>query len=116
VTMSVDVVTIDTTDVAVLSAWWAEQTGSRVRPGATTSFAMIDDASGVRIGFRYVTDPTPGKNRAHLDLVTDDYEAESARLQAAGATLVGRYVVDHYAWSTFTDPEGNEFCLSARRD
>ncbi len=114
-TMAVDVVTIDTTDVAALSAWWATQTGTTVREGATESFALIDDSSGVRIGFRLVDAPTPGKNRAHLDMVADDYEGEVDRLLAAGASLVGRYQVDHFAWSTLTDPEGNEFCLSARR-
>lgn len=113
--MSVDVITIDTTDVAALAGWWAVQTGSTIRDGATDSFAMIDDSAGVRIGFRHVQDPNPGKNRAHLDLVTDDYEGEIARLLEAGAVLVGRYAVDRFAWSTLTDPEGNEFCLSARR-
>ena len=113
--MSVHTVTIDTTDVAGLSAWWAEQTASSVRPGATEFFALLDDSSGTRIGFRRVADPTPGKNRAHLDLVAEDYDGEVARLVAAGATLVGRYAVDHFAWSTLADPEGNEFCLSARR-
>lgn len=114
--MSVHTITIDSTDVASLAAWWAAQTGSTVRSGATDTFALVDDASGARIGFRYVSDPTPGKNRVHLDLTADDYDGEVERLVAAGATLVGRYTVDHFAWSTLADPEGNEFCVSARRD
>ena len=110
--MSVHTITIDTLDVAGLSAWWAEQTASPVRPGATNLFALVDDSSGTRIGFRYVADPTEGKNRTHLDLVAEDYEGEVARLVEAGATIVGRYTVDHFAWSTLADPEGNEFCVS----
>lgn len=37
--MSVHTITIDTLDVAGLSAWWAEQAASPVRPGATNLFA-----------------------------------------------------------------------------
>lgn len=31
--MSVDVITINTTDVAALAGWWAVQTGSTIRDG-----------------------------------------------------------------------------------
>ena len=49
-------------------------------------------------------DPTP---RYHLDIETDDLDAEIARLEALGATVRARY--DEYA--VLVDPVGLLFCL-----
>lgn len=52
------------------------------------------------------------KNRVHLDLVTDDVDAEMARLLGLGATLIA----DHRPRGGLVvlgDPEGNELCLTA---
>ena len=40
---------------------------------------------GPRFGFQKVPDPTPGKNKVHLDFHAADKEAEVARLVASGA-------------------------------
>lgn len=50
------------------------------------------------------------KNRVHLDLRCDSFDAETARLTALGATVVARY--DTFV--VLADPEGNEFCLLLR--
>ena len=42
-----------------------------------------------------------------MDLVTDDLEAESARLTELGAVVRAC----HEEHIEFADPEGNEFCL-----
>ena len=62
-----------------------------------------------RIFFNLVPEPKTVKNRVHLDLRSDDPEAEVRRLFALGATLVSR----DGDWFVLADPEGNEFCLSA---
>ena len=49
------------------------------------------------------------KNRVHLDLRTDDVDAEVDRLLGLGAdVLVDRLDEDLIV---LQDPEGNEFCL-----
>jgi predicted enzyme related to lactoylglutathione lyase len=63
------------------------------------------------MGFQKVEDPTPGKNRLHLDLSAPDLEAEVDRLVAAGASIVGRRDAGDFHWVTLTDPDGNEFCI-----
>ncbi|GAA2382949.1 hypothetical protein GCM10009855_23890 [Gordonia cholesterolivorans] len=66
------------------------------------------------IAFQKVADPTPGKNRIHLDLRADDRTAEVERLIAAGATLVAeRSMGDGFAWTTLADPDGNQFCVAS---
>lgn len=60
-----------------------------------------------RYFFTRVPEPKSGKNRLHLDLDCDDFDAELARLVTLGA----RVVAPQPGWTTLADPEGNEFCL-----
>lgn len=48
-----------------------------------------------------------GASRAHLDIHTDDLEAEVARLERHGATRVRRV----YSWWVLRDPAGLVFCV-----
>ena len=65
------------------------------------------------LAFQRVEDPTPGKNRVHLELVAGEYlEAEVDRLVAAGATLVARRGDESFRWVTLADPDGNVFCVA----
>ena len=50
---------------------------------------------------------TRGSSRIHLDLETDDPEAEVDRLVAAGASIVQR----HREWTVLEDPAGLLFCV-----
>jgi predicted enzyme related to lactoylglutathione lyase len=63
--------------------------------------------------FIRVPDPTPGKNRLHLDLRPTDQAAEVARLESLGATLteVGQSERESASWVVMVDVEGNEFCV-----
>jgi len=63
--------------------------------------------------FQTVPDPTPGKNRLHLDLnATDrDQDAELRRLLDLGATRADVGQTGEESWHVLTDPEGNVFCL-----
>lgn len=111
--LTLAMITVDTTDATGLAAWWAEQTGARVAESNDGWFVVLTGGGlPARLGFQQVEAVTPGKNSTHLDLTTDDLEAETERLQAAGARLVGRRGFDGFTWHTFTDPQGNEFCIS----
>lgn len=106
-------VTFDCADPDALAAWWAEAVGGEVVPVAAGEFVMVAVAEGPRLGFQKVPDPTPGKNRVHLDFHAADEEGEVARLVAAGAVEVGRHRFGpEFAWVVLTDPEGNAFCIA----
>ncbi|GAA4848135.1 VOC family protein [Luteimicrobium xylanilyticum] len=111
-TLELGMITVDTGDARALASWWARQTGGtfvdeadgwwcEVRPG--------QGAPGVILGFQKVEDPTPGKNRLHLDLGTADRLAEVERLVGEGATVVGENAVGDFTWTTLADPDGNLF-------
>ena len=116
-TLSLGMITIDTTDASRLAAWWAEQTGSRVVQDFGGGYLIL--AGGglpALLAFQQVGDPTPGKNKVHLDLSADDLDAEVDRLLGAGASLVGRRGDDNFRWVTLADPDGNEFCVADRAE
>ncbi|QDB80455.1 VOC family protein [Georgenia wutianyii] len=111
--MTLGMVTFDTTDANRLADWWAEQTGGEVVERNDGWFAMVAVPSlPVRLAFQKVADPTPGKNRVHLDLSCQDLDAEVDRLLDAGATLVERRGDESFRWVTLADPHGNVFCVA----
>ncbi len=115
-TTSVIGLSIDATDAAVLAAFWSAVLHRPVNPGATAESAAIDatdPTSGPKLSFWRVPEPKSVKNRIHLDLWTDEFEAESKRLADLGATPVAHAEKSAVRWVTFADPEGNEFDLVA---
>jgi deazaflavin-dependent oxidoreductase (nitroreductase family) len=107
---------IDCADAAALAGFWSQVLGRPVNPGADTENAAIDatsPASGPRLAFHRVPEPKTVKNRLHLDLLSDQFETDSKRLTALGATAVRDIEKPDARWTTFTDPEGNEFDLVA---
>ena len=113
-TTSVIGLSIDASDAAALAAFWSKVLHRPVNPGATTESASIDatdPTSGPKLAFWKVPEPKSVKNRLHLDLWTDEFEAESKRLTDLGATPVADAEKSTVRWTTFADPEGNEFDL-----
>ncbi|RPA20112.1 VOC family protein [Gordonia sp. OPL2] len=114
--LSVAMITVDTTDPVPLATWWAAQTDGSVVAENDGFFVVVTMASGTVLSFQKVDDPTPGKNRIHLDLTADDPTAEVERLVRAGATVVAERQMAGFAWVTMADPDGNEFCVSGAHE
>jgi catechol 2,3-dioxygenase-like lactoylglutathione lyase family enzyme len=76
-----------------------------------------DEQTGVgrgrRLLFQRVPEPKTVKNRLHLDLHVgaERREAEVARLEALGATVLRHQKQPGGTWTTMQDPEGGEFCV-----
>ena len=62
-----------------------------------------------RYWFQKVPEAKTAKNRVHIDLRSDDADAEIVRLQELGAVLEDVQPNEHVL--VLQDPEGNEFCL-----
>jgi SAM-dependent methyltransferase len=77
---------------------------------ATTA---VEVASGPRIVFNKVPEPKIVKNRVHLDIISDTFEAEAERLLSLGAKKLNEVEAGQSHWITFADIEGNEFDLIA---
>jgi predicted enzyme related to lactoylglutathione lyase len=106
----------DAADAARAAAFWAAVLDRRVADGADEHDAVVeagDPGSGPRLAFHQVPEAKSTKNRFHPDLITSDYETETKRLLALGATKLNEVVRDGARWTTFADIEGNEFDLIA---
>lgn len=101
-------VTIDCHDPSRLAAFWSKATGCAVTADYG-DFVMV--ASTPVLGFQRVPDPTPGKNRVHLDGGGADREALVHHLCGLGATEHETRTVPGLTWTVMTDPEGNYFCV-----
>ena len=69
---------------------------------------------GPGLAFQKVDDPTPGKNRVHIDFTAADVEAEVKRLVDLGASETGRGNFGDFGWVVLADPDGNAFCVRRR--
>ncbi|QDP97652.1 VOC family protein [Microlunatus elymi] len=114
-TLSLGAVTVDSSDPEPIAAWWAEQLGAEIV--ATNDGWFVTVKGGGLPGFlsfQKVAEPTPGKNKIHLDLMTDgNLDATADGLIAAGALLVEKRSMGDFAWVTLADPQGNEFCVAS---
>ncbi|QUR68993.1 VOC family protein [Mycobacterium spongiae] len=113
--LTVEMVTFDCVDPEKLASWWAEQFGGTSHALAPGEFITVNLADGPRLAFQRVSDPTPGKNRLHLDFGAADVDAEVSRLTAAGATELDRQKFgDAFRWVVLADPDGNVFCVGGQ--
>ncbi len=67
--------------------------------------------SEIRVLLQRTNDEKVAKNRMHLDLETDDVEAEVQRLEALGATRHTHQQERDYDFWVLRDPWSNEFCV-----
>lgn len=113
-TLRLGAVTIDTTDPEPLAAWWAARTGAEIVATNDGWYVVLRGGALTHdLAFQKVEDPTPGKNRLHLDLVTDgDLDVAAQELVASGAAWVADRSMGDFRWLTLTDPDGNEFCVT----
>jgi predicted enzyme related to lactoylglutathione lyase len=113
-TISVIGLSIDCADPPAVARFWSEVLGRPVNPGASSDDAAIDATgpeNGPRLAFHKVPEPKTVKNRLHIDLRTNDFDAEAERLVSLGATRIREIEKPTVRWTTFGDPEGNEFDL-----
>jgi predicted enzyme related to lactoylglutathione lyase len=112
-TLSVESITFDTTDPEKSAQWWAQAAGGQLTPYVPGEYVAVERQPGPKLLFQKVSDPTPGKNRVHVDFATNSaaHQAELVtRLTDLGATPadIGQGDVP---WTVMADPEGNEFCV-----
>ena len=83
-TIGIASITFDSLDPVALAGWWAERFGAAITANVDGFFVLVAGGSlPTQLAFQKVDDPTPGKNKLHLDIHTDDdLDAEVARWTA----------------------------------
>ena len=101
------IIDCQTGDIDAAATFWSGalglQIGDKQVEGDATYVEFQDGASGLQIEVQKVQHPS----RVHLDIETDDLDAEAARLEALGAKKVG-FVK---RWWVMEAPTGQRFCV-----
>ena len=102
-----------------LARFWAAALLWEVHDETNEGIALVP-TDGTRLTFCFlpVREPKAGKNRLHLDLVSESPEHQSE--MADRLTTLGAQRVDigqgNVPWVVMADPAGNEFCVVVRGD
>jgi hypothetical protein len=101
------IIDCNTDDLEREAEFWSRALGYEIRPSddpEDDSYVILDTREGEPyIELQSVDHPS----RVHLDIKTDDIEAEVARLERLGATRV-RHVK---RWWIMQAPSGHRFCV-----
>jgi predicted enzyme related to lactoylglutathione lyase len=95
-----------TDDLAAAAEFWGGALGLEVRrlPGEEDKYIELVDPGGqLHIEVQTVSHPS----RVHLDIESDDIEAEVRRLETLGAKRVGKV----NTWWVMEAPTGQRFCV-----
>jgi predicted enzyme related to lactoylglutathione lyase len=96
-----------TDDLHKSAEFWSSALGMQTKslPGAEGKkyVQLIDPNDELHIEVQSVTHPS----RVHLDIETDDVEAEVRRLESLGAKRVGLV----HTWCVMEAPTGQRFCV-----
>jgi hypothetical protein len=111
--MHVGAVVIDCNDLPRMLAFWQAALRYVPRDPPEEDWAVLKDPDGrhVNVSLQLVPEPRIGKNRLHLDLYTDNQEAEVRRLLELGAARHPRIPEPGEDFVLLQDPEGNVFCV-----
>ena len=108
-----DGINVPCLDKHALAAFWCELLGTTVRGEVAQYLGLHPVAEGQpRLLFQQVDGPLP-EGRLHLDLDSEDVDADVARAVALGATVRQEVRELGMRWTVLQDPEGNTFCLVA---
>ncbi len=99
------IVDVPSTDLERVAAFWSGALGTTARQTSEAEFWSLPDAAA--LPYVGLQDIGTGPARYHLDIESDDVEAEVARLVALGATEVSR----QRAWVVLADPAGLLLCV-----
>jgi predicted enzyme related to lactoylglutathione lyase len=98
------------TDLPAAAGFWSGALGmpQRELPGAEgdSYVRLMDERQGLHVEVQRVDHPS----RVHLDIETDDIDAEVRRLEALGA----RRVAQIRSWWVMEAPTGQRFCVVRR--
>ncbi|MFC8534950.1 VOC family protein [Streptomyces sp. NPDC057249] len=112
--MHIGTVVMGASDVARAAAFWKAALGYVEREPARDDWVVLVPAEGPGAGLALGRSDSPVQEvpRVHLDLYTEEQDAEVARLLALGAAEVdwALYPEDP-DFVVLADPEGNRFCV-----
>ncbi len=100
------IIDCDTDDLPSAAAFWSAALGMRTQklgPGEDSYVGLNGGTHGLHVEVQQVEHAS----RVHLDIESDDIDAEVARLEALGARCIDRVK----SWCVMEAPTGQRFCV-----
>jgi predicted enzyme related to lactoylglutathione lyase len=98
------IIDCQTQDLDGAAHFWSEALGLRLRADPDPGYRVLQNAPG---DLYAEVQAVPHASRVHLDIESDDLEAEARRLEALGAKRVGPVK----SWIVMEAPTGQRFCI-----
>jgi catechol 2,3-dioxygenase-like lactoylglutathione lyase family enzyme len=103
---------INCADIEVMTDFWSQALGLEPNHRDDDDAFRVLRGDRVNLSLQVSITPVTARDQMHLDLYSDDADAEVERLRGLGAEWVRR-VEEHGPYVVMLDPEGNEFCVCA---
>ena len=101
------IIDCQTGDIDAAATFWSGALGLPVNQSYVDGDAEYVDFSGAPADLHIEVQKVQHPSRVHLDIETDDLDAEAARLEALGAKKIG-FVK---RWWVMEAPTGQRFCI-----
>jgi catechol 2,3-dioxygenase-like lactoylglutathione lyase family enzyme len=104
---------VNCADLETMTDFWSAALGlepGRREPG--DDFRVLR-GERVNLSLQVAQTPVTARDQMHLDLYSDDVEAQVERLVGLGAVRVRSVAEPDDTYVVLLDPEGNEFCVVA---
>jgi predicted enzyme related to lactoylglutathione lyase len=100
------IIDCQTTDLEAAARFWSSALGLPIKgdPESEPGYRLLGNPSG---GLHVEVQQVEHPSRVHLDIESDDLEAEAARLEGLGAKRVGKVK----RWIVMEAPTGQRFCV-----
>jgi catechol 2,3-dioxygenase-like lactoylglutathione lyase family enzyme len=111
VTLRIGSTVVNCADIETMTDFWAEALGLVPNHRDAGDVFRVLRGERVNLSLQLAATPVSARDQMHLDLYTDDADAEVERLVALGAVRVRAVDDPDDRYVVLRDPEGNEFCV-----
>ena len=101
-------------NVPQAAEFWSLALNYRVKGAVSEDWAILEPVDGKGIQLSLSKASSQKAKRHHMDLFTDDQQAEVNRLLALGATRKAWMYPEGADYVVLQDPDGNPFCVVQR--
>ena len=96
-----------TDDLERAAQFWSAALGYELKPKSEETSPLYRCMFTDELGLHVEVQQVEHESRVHLDIETDDVEAEAQRLEALGAKRIGKV----HTWIVMEAPTGQRFCI-----
>ena len=102
---------INCADMELMTGFWSHALNLAPSSAVPGDDFRVLRGEHVNLSLQLARTPVSARDQMHLDLYSNNQDAEVQRLAGLGARIVRHCVDPDDDYVVMTDPEGNEFCV-----